>query len=183
MHTSNFDKILSYKEIADISYDRGKTVHFVGMGGVSMYSLAGLTADRGARVQGSDREDSPRLFSLRISGAEVFIGHIGENVRGADLVVYSHAILPDNPELTEAKRLGIPTVSRAEYLGALMLGYKSRIGVSGSHGKSSTTAILRFEILANSCGEFTADCLESLVENGMTGKIHKCCLEISVSIL
>jgi UDP-N-acetylmuramate--alanine ligase len=142
MHTSNFDKSLSYKEIADISYDRGKTVHFVGMGGVSMYSLAGLTADRGARVQGSDREDSPRLFSLRLSGAELFIGHIGENVRGADLVVYSHAILPDNPELTEAKRLGIPTVSRAEYLGALMLGYKSRIGVSGSHGKSSTTAML-----------------------------------------
>jgi UDP-N-acetylmuramate--alanine ligase len=142
MHTSNFDKSLSYKEIADISYDRGKTVHFVGVGGVSMYSLAGLTADRGARVQGSDREDSPRLFSLRLSGAEVFIGHIGENVRGADLVVYSHAILPDNPELTEAKRLGIPTVSRAEYLGALMLGYKSRIGVSGSHGKSSTTAML-----------------------------------------
>lgn len=142
MHTSNFDKSLSYKQIADIGLDRSKTVHFVGMGGVSMYSLAMLTSDRGARVQGSDREDSTRLFNLRLAGAEAFVGHIAENVGGADLVVYSQAISPDNPELTEAKKLGIPILSRAEYLGALMLGYKSRIGISGSHGKSSTTAML-----------------------------------------
>ena len=107
-----------------------------------MYSLARLTLDRGARVRGSDREDSSRISALRMLGAEVFIGHRAENVSGADLLVYSHAISQDNPELLEAMRLKIPTVSRAEYLGALMLDYKNRIGISGSHGKSSTTAML-----------------------------------------
>jgi UDP-N-acetylmuramate--alanine ligase len=73
---------------------------------------------------------------------EISIGHRAENVDGANLVVYSHAIDEDNPELAYARGHNIPTVSRAEYLGAMMLEYRSCIGVSGSHGKSTTTAIL-----------------------------------------
>ena len=107
-----------------------------------MYSLARLTMTDGARVCGSDREDSERLYSLRDAGAEIFVGHRESNIGDVDLVVYSQAISPENPEILEAKRRGIPIVSRAEYLGALMLGYEKRIGVSGSHGKSTTVAML-----------------------------------------
>ena len=142
MRSSGYEDRPSYRIIREISSDPDRTLHFVGIGGVSMYSLARLTLDRGARVRGSDREDSSRLSALRMLGAEVFIGHRAENVSGADLLVYSHAISQDNPELLEARRLKIPTISRAQYLGALMLGYKNRIGISGSHGKSSTTAML-----------------------------------------
>lgn len=117
-------------------------VHFIGIGGVSMYSLARLTLKLGARVSGSDREDSDRLRELSLLGAEVHIGHSAEWVEGAELVVYSQAIDESNPERTEADRRGINLISRSEYLGMLMLNYSRRIGVSGSHGKSSTTALL-----------------------------------------
>ena len=134
------DKI-TYDEIIRISHS-GHKIHFVGIGGVSMYSLARLANNLGATVSGSDRDSSPRTDTLSSLGIEISIGHRAENVNGASLVVYSHAIGEDNPELTYAKAHNIPTVSRAEYLGAVMLKYRSRIGVSGSHGKSTTTAIL-----------------------------------------
>lgn len=107
-----------------------------------MYSLARLTLARGARVSGSDVFNGNRISSLASLGVKIHIGHSRANVRNASLVVCSHAISDDNPELSEAKRLSIPTVTRAEYLGALMLDYSSRIGISGSHGKSTTTAML-----------------------------------------
>ncbi len=142
MQRSKSNKVFSYRDIQQISGDRSRKVHFIGIGGVSMYSLARLTIEEGAAVSGSDREKNGRIISIGHLGAETFVGHCEENVSGADLVVYSHAISQDNPELEEAKRLGIPSVSRAEYLGALMFGYRNRIGVSGSHGKSSTVAML-----------------------------------------
>ena len=107
-----------------------------------MYSLARLTITLGAMVSGSDREDSARTRELELLGAGVSIGHNPDNIRGADLVVYSHAISDDNPELLAARQADIPTLSRPEYLGALMQKYKRRIGVSGSHGKSTTVAML-----------------------------------------
>lgn len=137
---SGFDHI-TYDEIIRRS-QVGHKVHFVGIGGVSMYSLARLAKLGGATVSGSDRESSPRTDILVSLGIEIFIGHREENVNEAHLVVFSHAIDEDNPELTYAVSHNIPTVSRAEYLGAMMLGYRARIGVSGSHGKSTTTAIL-----------------------------------------
>ena len=135
-----FDKI-TYDEIIRISRS-GHKIHFVGIGGVSMYSLARLANNLGATISGSDREPSPRTDILSSLGMEIFIGHRSENLSDAGLVVYSHAIDEDNPELIYAREHNIPTVSRAEYLGALMLEYKGRIGVSGSHGKSTTTAML-----------------------------------------
>lgn len=133
---------VSYDVMRKITSDKGATVHFIGIGGVSMYSLARLAMLGGAEVSGSDREDSYRTRELALLGARISIGHSAENVRDADLVVFSHAISTDNPELCEAARLNIPTASRAEYLGAMMLGYNSRIGISGSHGKSTTVAML-----------------------------------------
>ena len=142
MRHAKYNSGISYMEIRNILEDRSKKVHFIGVGGVSMYSLARLTAQEGATVTGSDRGENDRTRDLHIFGIECFRGHIGDNVEGSDLVVYSHAISPDNPELIEASKRKIPVVSRAEYLGALMLGYDNRIGVSGSHGKSSTVAML-----------------------------------------
>lgn len=131
-----------YNIIRDIFKDKNSVVHFIGIGGVSMYSLARLTLLSGATVSGSDREDSDRLRELRLLGAKISVGHRAENLSGANLVVYSQAISMDNPEILYPKRVGIPVVSRAEYLGAVMLDYKNRIGISGSHGKSTTTAML-----------------------------------------
>ena len=116
-----------------------------------MYSLARLTLARGAAVSGSDREENNNVRQLMLLGCRVYIGHSPENARGADLVVYSQAISPDNPELVASRKTSIPTVSRADYLGALMLDYSTRIGVSGSHGKSTTVAML--DCIFTDCGE------------------------------
>ena len=117
-------------------------VHFVGIGGVSMYALAVLAKNTGADVSGSDTNICERVRKLQEMGITVFCGHSSENPGEAELVVYSHAISDANPELREAERRGILCVSRAEYMGAMMLSYRTRIGVSGSHGKSTTTAML-----------------------------------------
>lgn len=121
---------------------RKAAVHFVGVGGVSMYSLARLVASRGLKVTGSDRVSSARTGDLLMRGIPVEIGHAASNAEGAGIVVYSHAISAENPELLYAKNLGVPCLSRAEFMGALMLDFRSRIGVSGTHGKSTTTAML-----------------------------------------
>ncbi len=133
---------ISFDKIRRLARDPSRKVHFIGVGGVSMYSLAMLTMKRGAKVSGSDRESGEHTEKLQLSGATIFTEHRAENLQGVDLVVFSHAISDDNPELFEAERLKIPAVSRAEYLGALMLDYSKRIGVSGTHGKSSTVAML-----------------------------------------
>jgi len=135
-------KKLSQKEIRAILSDPSAVIHFVGIGGVSTSSLASLLLARGYRVSGSDNQLSPRLESLRSSGAAIHAGHDPGFVRGSSLVVYSHAISQKNPELIAAHTLGIPSVSRSELLGALMLDYPERIGVSGTHGKSTVTAML-----------------------------------------
>ncbi len=139
---AKIDKRVSYDKIRKICSTPNARVHFVGIGGVSMYGLARLSLSTGLAVSGSDREESEHTRDLRERGVKVNIGHDGAAVTGAELVVYSHAITDTNPELLCARQLGIPTVSRAEYMGALMERYKTRIGVSGSHGKSTTVAIL-----------------------------------------
>ena len=96
----------------------------------------------GAIVSGSDREFSHRTDSLAKLGAEIFKGHSEHNFDRADLVVFSHAIDENNPELVAARKRLIPTITRADLLGCIMLDYKRRIGVCGSHGKSTTVAML-----------------------------------------
>lgn len=118
-----------------------KNIFFIGIGGVSMSSLALAAKNRGYRVGGSDRAVSPSVLRLTASGIRVCIGHRAENISGYDLAVYTVAISEENPEYNEAKRLGIPLVSRADFLGALMWGFEKRIGICGMHGKSSVTAM------------------------------------------
>ena len=148
---SSAEKPVSYEKMRKITETPESRVHFVGVGGVSMYSIARLAMLGGVKVSGSDREDSDRIRSLSRLGADIKLGHSKDNVHGASLVVYTHAISKDNCELEEARLLNIPVVSRAEYMGALMKGYSNRIGVSGSHGKSTTVAMLDTIFSAGRC--------------------------------
>ena len=119
-----------------------KRVHMIGVGGSSMSGLAGLLRDEGYEVSGSDRTRSHKTEALEARGVKVLIGHRPENVRGAQLVVYSAAIAPDNPERAEAARLGIPQMERCDLIGQLMKGSECAIAVSGTHGKTTTTSML-----------------------------------------
>ena len=118
-----------------------KSIYFIGIGGINMSSLAHISHLRGYRVGGSDREKTALTERLRAEGIELFYSHDAANMENYDAVVYTVAISPDNPEYVRAIERGIPCISRADYLGYLMLGYKNRIGVSGMHGKSTCTSI------------------------------------------
>ncbi len=120
----------------------GKRVHMIGIGGSSMSGLAGLLCQLGCGVTGSDNYDSYLAKKVRESGIPVAIGHRAENVQGADLVIFSAAIAEDNPERLEARGLGIPEMERSTLLGQLMEGYPQAVGVAGTHGKTTTTAML-----------------------------------------
>ena len=127
--------------------ERVKNLHFVGIGGIGMSGLAQIFLDMGYRVRGSDIKESKTVKILRRKGIKVFIGHRGENVEGADVVVYSSAIPKENVELIRAKELGIPLISRAQMLSELFR-IKEGIAISGSHGKTTTTSLIA-QILIN----------------------------------
>ena len=118
-----------------------KSIYFIGIGGINMSSLAHISHLRGFRVGGSDREKTALTERLADTGIEVFYSHDAKNMESYDAVVYTVAISPENPEYVRAHELGIPCISRADYLGYLMLGYNNRIGVSGMHGKSTCTSM------------------------------------------
>jgi UDP-N-acetylmuramate--alanine ligase len=120
----------------------GRRVHFLGIGGSSMSGLAGLLHESGYVVTGTDRTKSHKTEALEKKGVLVYIGHRPENIRGADLIVYSAAIGPDNCERLEAERLGIPQLERCELIGQLMEGKSFAVGVSGTHGKTTVTSMV-----------------------------------------
>lgn len=121
-----------------------RRVHFIGIGGIGISALAELLLLKGIKVSGSDVSSSEITKRLASLGAEIRVPGSAEELArsGADLAVYSLSIRADDPEYLECGRLGIPTVSRAELLGVLMKDYEYRIGISGSHGKSTVTAML-----------------------------------------
>ena len=127
----------------------GGKIHMIGIGGSSMSGLAEMLIDKGYQVSGSDRDETYLIHFVREKNAKVFIGHKAENVHGADLVVYSAAISPDNPERAEADRLGIPAIERAVLLGQLMEGYTEAVGICGAHGKTTVTSMLSQILLEN----------------------------------
>ena len=122
--------------------DATKTYHLVGIGGVGMSALAWLLLERCCRVTGSDRSESAVTARLRQAGIPVSIGHRAENVGQADLVVATAAVQENNVELAEARRRGIEVVWRAEMLGRVMSEYRRRVAVAGTHGKTTTTAMV-----------------------------------------
>ena len=123
-------------------FDGRRRVFFDGIGGISMCSLAHITKRRGHEVSGYDRTPTKLTRELEADGIPVFYDSSAENVEYADVLVYTVAIPQDDPQYVRAGERGIPRISRADYLGYLMSAYRARIGVSGTHGKSTTTAML-----------------------------------------
>ena len=116
-------------------------IFMVGIGGAGMSGIAEVLAQLGYRVRGSDVQDSAVIARLRSLGIEVHIGHDASNIQGAEVLVTSSAIHPDNPELVAARLARIPVVPRAEMLAELMR-YRRGIAVAGTHGKTTTTSLL-----------------------------------------
>ncbi len=149
-----------------------KHLHFVGIGGARLRGLAKLYQDRGYRISGSDWQDSREIESLRKRGIPISIGHSPENVIGADLVVYTNAVGNENPEVLEAKRLGIPTMEGAELLGRLMDEVGQGIAIAGTHGKTTTTAMTSMVLIEGGLDPtvFIGGELSALGGNHRTGK-------------
>jgi UDP-N-acetylmuramate--alanine ligase len=122
-------------------------VHLIGIGGTGLSAIALVLLERGYTVSGSDRQISPLAQRVRQAGAQVFHGHSPENVRGADLVVRSSAIPDDNSEVQAALKAGVPVLKRADYLGQLMRD-QNTIAVAGTHGKTTTTAMIAWVLTA-----------------------------------
>ncbi|MBT9252858.1 MAG: hypothetical protein KM296_04085 [Brockia lithotrophica] len=118
-------------------------LHFIGIGGTGMSALARVFLARGVRVSGSDVADRPILRVLREEGATVYVGHRPEHVNGAEAVVYTSDVPEDNVEFVEAARRGLPLFHRSDLL-ALLLNEARGVAVAGSHGKTTTTAMIAF---------------------------------------
>ncbi len=122
--------------------DGKSNIFFAGIGGVSMNSLAHISHLRGYSVSGYDRSPSPITNKLEDIGVTVYYESDEAHVHNCDALIYTVAMPENNPEYAYAKANGIPTISRADYLGYLMTGYENRIGISGTHGKSTTTGMV-----------------------------------------
>lgn len=116
-------------------------LHFIGIGGSGMFPLVQILHEVGYEITGSDVGEGDILDRERKMGIPITHGHYAENVHNAQLVVYSAAIMKGNPEIEEAQRLGIPTVERSVMLGYVSNTYPHPICISGTHGKTSTTAM------------------------------------------
>ena len=119
-----------------------KRIHMLGIGGTSMSGIAEILKQWGFYVTGSDANDSELLEKLKSNNIPVTIGHDLDSLRKADLVVYSAAISPNDPEMLEAQRLGIELMERSTFLGLITKAYKNTISISGTHGKTTTTSML-----------------------------------------
>lgn len=122
-------------------------IHFIGIGGSGMSGIARIMLAKGFNVSGSDKNDSPMLTSLKALGASIQIGHAEENLASAQIVIISAAISESNPELIAARKAGIPIVARAQALAWLMSDSTS-IAIAGTHGKTTTTAMLTVALQA-----------------------------------
>jgi UDP-N-acetylmuramate--alanine ligase len=118
-----------------------RVVHFVGIGGIGMSGIAEVLLNLGYQVRGSDLKEGDVTKRLRSLGADVRIGHQGENVAGADVVVVSSAVRSTNPEVIAAREAKVPVIRRAEMLAELMR-LKYGIAIGGTHGKTTTTSMV-----------------------------------------
>ena len=119
---------------------RGKKIHFIGIGGSGMSGLARIALADGITVSGSDAKDSSVLAALSALGATIYKSHDAANIEGVDIVIYSTAISPSNPEILRAIERSIPIITRASALALLMHGFTS-IAVAGTHGKTTTSSM------------------------------------------
>ncbi len=132
-------------ELSDLK--PGAHVHFIGIGGISMSGLAQILLQKGFKVTGSDKIKTHITDNLEKKGAAVYEGHDAKNIQDADLVVYTAAVHNDNPEIQAARSSNIALIDRAECLGAIMKLYKNAIGISGTHGKTTTTGMMTHALI------------------------------------
>ena len=137
-----------------INLSEYRKIHCIGIGGIGLSAVAEIFMSRGYEVSGSDMRESDITEKLLEQGAKIFLGHRAKNVEDVDLVVYTVAVGDDNPELARARELGIPAITRAQALGALMGEYNNSIAISGTHGKTTTTSMVSL-ILKNAKKEPT----------------------------
>jgi UDP-N-acetylmuramate--alanine ligase len=146
-------------------------IHFIGIGGTGLSAIARLLLESGYTVSGSDRSDTPLGRDLAKAGINVVVGHDARNVHGADVVVRSSAVPDDNPEVIAAVAAGIPVLKRAAFLGRLMQGQLS-IAVAGTHGKTTTTAMISwiFSALGKDPSYIIGGVSKNLASNAHAGK-------------
>lgn len=126
-----------------IDFNKPLHVHFIGIGGISMSGLAEILIANDFIISGSDLNSSDMTSHLEKIGATIYRGHSYNNIKThLDLVVYTAAIKPDNPEYIAALDMNIPLMDRAELLGQIMKNYPYSIGVAGTHGKTTTTSMI-----------------------------------------
>ncbi|HKM03300.1 MAG TPA: UDP-N-acetylmuramate--L-alanine ligase [Lachnospiraceae bacterium] len=133
-----------------IDFNKPLHVHFIGIGGISMSGLAEILLAQSFPISGSDTKKSPLTLGLEEKGAKIFYGQRPSNIEDdVELVVYTAAIHPDNPEFIAVKEKGIPSLSRAELLGQIMKNYDTPIAISGTHGKTTTTSMISQILLSH----------------------------------
>lgn len=149
-----------------------KKLHFVGIGGSGMCPMAEILLNLGYEITGSDNGVSDTLERIKSYGIKVYTEHKGENVIGTEMLVYTAAAKQDNPEIVKARELGIPCYERSIVLGALTKEFEKAIAISGTHGKTTTTAMIT-QILTEANYDPSAIIggkLPLIGSNGRTGK-------------
>lgn len=120
-----------------------KHIHMIGIGGSGMYPLAQMLHSRGYHITGSDNNETDTLKAVRDMGITVCpLGQRAENIEGADLIVYTAAIMSDNPEFVAAKESGVPMLERSELLGIVTSWFEEAVCVTGTHGKTTVTSMI-----------------------------------------
>lgn len=148
-------------------------IHFVGIGGIGMSGIAEVLLNLGYKVSGSDLKSSSVTERLATLGATIFEGHKAENVSGAEVVVTSSAVRPDNPEVEQARELRVPVIPRAEMLAELMR-LKYGIAVAGMHGKTTTTSMIAAVLAAGGLDPtvVVGGRVDAMGSNARLGKSH-----------
>ena len=119
-----------------------KHVHFIGIGGSGMYPLVQILHAQGYNISGSDNNETETLEAVRKLGIKVYMGQRAENIQSADLIVYSAAIMADNPELVASRASDAVTIERSELLGLVTSWYENAVCISGTHGKTTASSML-----------------------------------------
>ncbi len=149
-----------------IDFSKPVSIHFIGIGGISMSGLAEILLEEGFPITGSDSKESPLTKALEEKGIRIFYGQRASNILpGTQVVVYTAAIHPDNPEFAQAVSMGIPMLTRAELLGQIMENYSFSIAVSGTHGKTTTTSMISHILME-------ADLDPTITVGGILPSIH-----------
>lgn len=128
-----------------IDFKKPVHVYFMGIGGISMSGLAQILIEENFKISGSDNKESEMTRALESRGVKIFYGQKAENITAAgpiDVVVYTAAVHPDNPEFVAVTEAGIPMLTRAELLGQIMKEYDLPVAIAGTHGKTTTTSML-----------------------------------------